>query len=232
MQIIGYCDSQVSVFLDGSFACTSQLKQTNPGESFTLYLGADTAFKAEYLPCRSSVASNWLSSTKTKTFTYTTILHNTKVGHFPYHHVICHTTDLNHLWVDLQRSSHRVIIAEVLPRSQSSSSIKVDLLEPSKSALSKPSEGFTTMANVQDAFQATEAASASTSKTAAKEKPAIKAATDTSSEDGWPKDSIVFNENTHSVVWLRTLPPNSKVELKFQYSITYPQGKDIEVLST
>ena len=83
MQIIGYCDSQVSVFLDGSFACTSQLKQTNPGESFTLYLGADTAFKAEYLPCRSSVASNWLSSTKTKTFTYTTILHNTKVRYFP-----------------------------------------------------------------------------------------------------------------------------------------------------
>lgn len=91
------------------------------------------------------------------------------------------------------------------------------------------------MANVQDAFQATETASASTntssaSKTA-KEKSGSKAATDTGSEDGWPKDSIVFNENTHSVVWLRTLPPNSKVELKFQYSITYPQGKDIEVLS-
>lgn len=103
------------------------------------------------------------------------------------------------------------------------------------------------MANVQDAFQAVEIAPASTTSAssttttttttstskAGKEKPVGKVSTDTSSEDkdGWPKDSIVFNENTHSIVWLRTLPPNSKVELKFQYSITYPQGKDIEVLS-
>jgi hypothetical protein len=139
-----------------------------------------------------------------------------------------------------------VIIAEVLPSSQSSSSIKVDLLEPGKSSLSKPSEGFTSMANVQDAFQAVEVAPSSTTTTTTttttsssytsktgKDKPAVgKVTTDTNSnEDGWPKDSIVFNENTHSIVWLRTLSPNSKLELKFQYSITYPQGKEIEVLS-
>mmetsp|Transcript_1678 Transcript_1678/g.2325 ORF Transcript_1678/g.2325 Transcript_1678/m.2325 type:complete len:640 (+) Transcript_1678:2-1921(+) len=203
---------QVSVFLDDCFVCKSSLKQTNPGETFTIYLGADLDFKADYLPCRVSVSSKWLSGTQTKSFTYTTILHNTK------------------------RTARRVIVAEVLPVSQHGD-IKVELMEPSKSSLSKTSESFQMLSNNEDIFQAISVGgNGGTVATPISGAPSGK---DTNvivnasavSEDGWPKDFVSFNETTSSVVWLKSVPPNSKVELKFHYRISSPQGKNIDIRS-
>jgi hypothetical protein len=39
---------KVSVFFDGSFVCSTSLKQIFPGESFSAFLGTDSAVKVEH----------------------------------------------------------------------------------------------------------------------------------------------------------------------------------------
>ena len=141
-----------------------------------------------------------------------------------------------------------MIVAEVLPRSSSTTDIKVELLEPPKTALSKPLEGANLVTNTQDIFQtidvlstASAAATATPTTTAASSKtkepdskdkaPSAKRSSDAGGDSGWPKDFVSLNETTNSVVWLKTVAPNSKVEIKFDYSVSYPQGKSISVTS-
>ena len=140
-----------------------------------------------------------------------------------------------------------MIVAEVLPRSSSTTDIKVELLEPSKTALSKPLEGANLVTNTQDIFQTidvlsttsaaatatpTTAASSKTKEPDSKDKAAsAKRSSDAGGDSGWPKDFVSLNETTNSVVWLKTVAPNSKVEIKFDYSVSYPQGKSISVIS-
>jgi len=46
--------SKVSVFLDGSFVTTTQLKDVSPSEEFTTFLGVDSALKLEHQQVRSA----------------------------------------------------------------------------------------------------------------------------------------------------------------------------------
>jgi hypothetical protein len=91
--------NKVAIYLDGSFVSISSITITSPNELFTVYLGVDPSFKAEYLPCKISDrvrGGGWLSggSNAAKVYSYTTILHNTK------------------------SQPYRVIIAEILPLSK------------------------------------------------------------------------------------------------------------------
>jgi hypothetical protein len=39
---------KASVFFDGSFVCTTNLKMIYPGESFSVFLGTDSTVKVRY----------------------------------------------------------------------------------------------------------------------------------------------------------------------------------------
>lgn len=181
---------KVSVFLEGNFVSTSSLKLTTPSASFTVYLGVDPGFKAEYLPPKITERTRgWMSgSSMSKSFSHTTILHNTK------------------------GNAYRVIVAEVLPQS-SNEKIVVDLLKPSPSSLSKPSDANqgASSADVMENLEALASSSVSD---------------DASS---WPKDFVSLNKATSSIVWLQTINPGEKAVFKFDYQISWPQGQFIEI---
>ena len=99
--------SDVSIFIDGNFISSSSLPQTNPGEKFQIYLGADPTIKVEHEPCKvSSRTKGWFSgSALVKKYEYNTTIVNTK------------------------STPVRLIIAQTIPISTTDKLI-VDLVEP------------------------------------------------------------------------------------------------------
>lgn len=192
--------NKVSIFLDGNFVSTSELKRsTSPNDSFTLYLGVDQGFKAEYLPSKvSEKTKGWMGgSSIERKYEFATVLHNAK--QLPY----------------------RVIIAEVLPIS-GSDKITVELLQPPPASLVKAGEAAVLSSNQEAAF----ANLAAISEAAAG---AGGSTHSTDGEVHWPKDCVSLNKTTNSLVWLKTIQPGEKVQLNFSYRIIWPQGSQISV---
>jgi uncharacterized protein (TIGR02231 family) len=74
----------VAVFFDGSFVCSTHIKGISPGESFSVFLGADAAVKVEHKLLKKSsnegAAGSFLQSKKDSklVYEYLTLVHNTK----------------------------------------------------------------------------------------------------------------------------------------------------------
>lgn len=49
------------------------------------------------------------------------------------------------------------------------------------------------------------------------------------SHAAWPKDFVTQNKYTNNIVWLKTIPAGDKVELKFSYKISWPQGQNVAI---
>jgi len=45
------------------------------------------------------------------------------------------------------------------------------------------------------------------------------------------ENAIMRNEVTNNVVWTRKMDPGAKLELPLEYSVSYPKGKDIEIVA-
>ena len=52
---------------------------------------------------------------------------------------------------------------------------------------------------------------------------------DEASAAAWPRDFVTQNKFTNNIVWLKTIPAGEKVELKFAYKISWPQGQHISI---
>jgi len=69
----------VSVFLDGSFVTTTQLKDVSPSEEFTTFLGVDSALKLEHQQLAlERKGESWRNKKQTTTHKYIVKIHNTK----------------------------------------------------------------------------------------------------------------------------------------------------------
>jgi hypothetical protein len=109
----------------------------------------------------------------------------------------------------------KCIIAELLPRS-SNDKIVIELLEPSQNSLIKPSDNVLAssehdlLSNI-DGFNTT--------------------SQDDSINTGfqWPNDFVSQNKHTNNIVWLKTLQPGEKKEIKFNYRVLWPTSQDIDL---
>lgn len=106
----------------------------------------------------------------------------------------------------------RIIVAEILPRS-STDKITIDLIEPALSTLAKPSGNAAPVTSEQDFIANMNSFGEGLS----------------DAEGAWPKDFVTQNQYTNNIVWLKTVPAQQKVELKFSYKITFPQGQNVEL---
>jgi len=112
----------------------------------------------------------------------------------------------------------RVIITDSLPLSQNEK-ITVDLIEPTPASLLKLSDAQSTQpTSSEDVFGSLFS---------------IAESSGVSQPDGaqapWPKDFISLNKFTNNIVWLKTLRPGEKIEVKFSYKFTWPQGSQVEI---
>lgn len=180
---------RVSVFLDGNFVASSScIEQTSSGEFFYVYLGVDPSVKVTYTPCRSTQQTKgWISGTEIKKCYYSTVLHNTK------------------------QKPCRVIVAEVLPRSDNDK-VAVELLDPPASSLVKSADQAM-ITSERDVLGGLDAF----------------VPQGNSESSGWPKDFVTQNKYTNNIVWLKTIKPGEKVELKLSYKISWPSGQDISI---
>jgi len=199
-------ENKVSVFLDGNFVSTSRIKQTcSCGEAFTVYVGVDPAVKIDYLPCRTvSRSKGWLSGVEQKKCFHSTVVHNTR------------------------QAPVSIIVVEVLPKAMAEK-ISVELLEPASGALAKAPTG--------------ESKSSSTSAISSSQDILgnLEAFTETGTDgDGdlppariapapLPKDFVTFNKHNSNVVWLKTVQPGEKTEVKFTYRVSWPENSEIEI---
>ena len=103
--------SKVSVFLDGSFVTSTQLKDVSPSEEFTTFLGADASLKLEHQQlARERKVTGAFSKTQSTSHRFVSKIHNTKA-------VPC-----------------RLTVVEVLPKS-TEDKIKVELVAPAPKEL-------------------------------------------------------------------------------------------------
>ena len=195
--------NKVAVFLDGNFMATSSLKQTSPGEYFNVFLGVDPSVKVQYMPCRTvQYVKGWLSGTEVKKYFYSTIVHNTK-----------------------QRPV-RIIIAEVYPRS-ADEKIAIELLDPPPSSLTKASSEAGPILDEQDVIAALDGFESGGG--GVPEPPAGAQGGPPRATQTWPRDFVTQNKFTNNIVWLKTLQPGEKTEVKFSYRVTWPQGQSIGI---
>jgi hypothetical protein len=192
---------KVLVFLDGNFVTSTSINQTSPGEHFNIFLGVDPSVKVQYMPCKTvQYLKGWLSGTEVKKYFYSTVIQNTK-----------------------QRPI-RVIVAEVLPRA-ADEKITVELLEPSPGSLMKPtsSEGTSggPIVNEQDVIAGLDGFDGAGGGT--------EVATGGRPPGSWPRDFVTQNKFTNNLVWLKTLQPGEKTEIKFAYRVAWPQGQSVGV---
>lgn len=113
----------------------------------------------------------------------------------------------------------RVIVAEVLPRA-ADEKISIELLDPAPSTLTKASSDTAPILNEQDVIAGLDGfdgGSESSSGTATR--PAA----------SWPRDFVTQNKYTNNIVWLKTLQPGEKTEMKFSYRVAWPQGQSIGI---
>lgn len=199
--------NKVSVFLDGNFISKSTLPQSSSGEFFTVFLGVDPSVKVEYMPCQNSQRTKgWITGMDVRTYQYATVLHNTKKQH-----------------------AVHIILAEILPRS-TEEKVVVELLEPSASTLSKPSDTNAPIATERELLSnldlftsapATGAINVNNATNNPAENPAV------AISPTWPKDFITQNKFTNNIVWFKTLGPGEKIQVKYKFKITWPQGMSI-----
>jgi uncharacterized protein (TIGR02231 family) len=201
--------NRVAVFLDGNFMATTSVKQTSPGEFFNVFLGVDPSVKVQYMPCRTvQYVKGWLSGTEVKKYFYSTIVHNTK-----------------------QRPI-RIIIAEVYPRS-ADEKIAIELLDPPVSSLTKASSETGPILNEQDVIAALDGFESG--RAAAEPPPGTGAEAGAGgmapprAAQAWPRDFVTQNKFTNNIVWLKTLQPGEKTEVKFSYRVAWPQGQSIGI---
>eukprot|EP00727_Mastigamoeba_balamuthi_P011695 m51a1_g7148 putative protein isoform b (428) ;mRNA; f:324144-326116 len=68
-----------TVFIDGNFVTTTELRECNPGEQLDVFLGVDPGISVAFAPHRESVASRGvIQRTSTKLMTHVTMLRNCK----------------------------------------------------------------------------------------------------------------------------------------------------------
>jgi hypothetical protein len=195
---------KVAVFLDGNFMTTSVIKQTNPNEYFNVFLGVDPSVKVQYMPCRTlQYVKGWLSGTEVKKYFYSTIIHNTK-----------------------QRPI-RILIAEIYPRS-ADEKIQIELLEPSSTSLTKASNETGPIMNEQDVIAALDGFQGGGG-SGVTEPPPGGGANPPRVTQAWPRDFVTQNKFTNNIVWLKTLQPGEKTEVKFAYRVAWPQGQTIGI---
>ena len=203
------CESnKASIFLDGNFVSTSSLQTTvSSGETFSMYLGVDPAIKVEYLPCRKvSRVKGWVSGTETMTYYYTTLITNSK-------QLPC-----------------KVIVVEQVPRSLDTEKITVELIEPHASVLTKMDPNKSSSLSMNDIFSnleiMNETSSSTTTATNAPngtDESATTAAMNAVSKP-LPKDFISYNKYNGNVLWLKSISPKMKIELRCTYRVSWPQG--------
>jgi archaellum component FlaF (FlaF/FlaG flagellin family) len=109
----------------------------------------------------------------------------------------------------------RIILAETLPRS-SNEKISIELVEPAPNTLTEGKANAISETSAQDAL-------ANLTNYSENE--------DSSDADALPKDFVTKNKNTNNIVWLKTLPPQEKVQINFVYKIAWPQGSQISEYS-
>jgi hypothetical protein len=196
---------RVAVFLDGNFISTTSVKQTSSGEYFNVFLGVDPTVKVQYMPCRTSQhVKGWLSGTEVKKYFYSTIVHNTK-----------------------QRSV-RMILAEIFPRS-ADEKIVIELLDPSPSVLVRASSDTAPILNEQDLIAGLDGFEGSVHGGGAGGAGAEGGVAPSSQRQAWPRDFVTQNKFTNNIVWLKTLQPGEKTEVKFSYRVTWPQGQGVGI---
>jgi uncharacterized protein (TIGR02231 family) len=117
-----------------------------------------------------------------------------------------------------KRVDCRIIVSESLPRSEEEK-ITVELLEPQPSSLTtaKAASASTGIQSASDVLASLSGNSEEASRTTLEPLPA---------------DFITHNQNTGSIVWLRTVPAKTSLELKFQYRVSWPQGKTVEIVES
>jgi hypothetical protein len=202
---------RVAVFLDGNFISTTSIKQTSSGEYFNVFLGVDPSVKVQYMPCRTvQQVKGWLTGhTEVKKYFYSTVVQNTK-----------------------QRISIRMIIAEILPRS-ADEKIVVELLDPAPASLVKASSDTAPILSEQDVIAALDGfegvSGGGTGGGGGDGGVAPSHRTTTAAATSWPRDFVTQNKFTNNIVWLKTLQPGEKAEVKFSYRVTWPQGQGVGI---
>ena len=248
----------VSVFLDGCFvASSSSIEQTSSGEYFSVYLGVDPAIKVTHTPCRTTQQTKgWLNGTEVKKAHYSTVLHNTKqrpcrvivaevlprsstekivveliepagespvlyslpfvfycyMNTYSYAPCIAFTTrQVNQIMMSADTISI-VLPLSILARSSFSTA----------SSLTKSSEDAV-VTSERDVLAALDSFGRGDDSSSAPQ---------TAEHTAWPKDFVTQNKYTNNIVWLKTVPAGDKVELKFSYKISWPQGQNISIDTT
>lgn len=113
-----------------------------------------------------------------------------------------------------KKDAVRVIVADALPRS-ADERIVVDLLSPAPAALLKPSSQSSAVATTdQDVIGTLDQYGGGAGETPR-------------APGRMPQDFVSKNKITNSIVWLKTIPPGEKVELKLVYSISAPVNEPV-----
>lgn len=115
----------------------------------------------------------------------------------------------------------RIIIAEVFPRS-ADEKISIELLDPPPTSLTKASSDTAPIMNEQDVIAALDGFEGGGA-----EPPPGGAVPRTT--QAWPRDFVTQNKFTNNIVWLKTLQPGEKSEVKFAYRVSWPQGQSIGI---
>ena len=112
----------------------------------------------------------------------------------------------------------KLILADILPRSPDEK-IVVELIEPAATSLAKATDNAASgnAVSEQDIFSNVLSSDLS------------EGASSGASGMLWAKDSITQNKYTNNIIWFKTLQPGEKIEIKFTYRISYPQGQTIVI---
>lgn len=115
----------------------------------------------------------------------------------------------------------RIIIAEVFPRS-ADEKISIELLDPPPASLTKASSDTAPIMNEQDVIAALDGFGSGGAE------PTTQGGTPRATPS-WPRDFVTQNKFTNNIVWLKTLQPGEKTEVKFSYRVAWPQGQSIGI---
>lgn len=198
---------KVSVFFDGSFVTTTQLKDVAPNEEFCTFLGVDAGLRVEHTQIneKSTAGGGWTSAkTHTSHHHYITKVHNTKG-------VAC-----------------RLTLVEVLPKSVEDK-IKVELIAPAskdltKSAATRDSDGSSTPRSTTSTPRG--GGDSGGRSQVANQPIDLKPA-----ETGSRIERVMQNTVTNNIVWSLWLGADEKMDIPFHYSTTWPADKLIETRS-
>ncbi len=107
----------------------------------------------------------------------------------------------------------RILIAEPFPRSPDEK-IAVDLLEPSPALLARQNQDAPPTSTDQEIVSNLSSYGLEM--------------TGNQQSFSWPRDFVTLNKYTNNLVWLKTIQPGEKIEIKFVYKVSWPQGRQIQ----